>query len=57
MEGETLSKEEATAFLEPNFAKFWLPDEFLFLDELPKTSVGKFKKSALRELYGNLLVG
>jgi len=52
---ETVTKQELTAYLEPKFAKFWLPDEFLFLDELPKTSVGKFKKSALREKYGDIL--
>ena len=55
--GETLTKEELTRRLEPQFARFWLPDEYLFLDELPKTSVGKFKKSALREQYGDLLLG
>lgn len=54
--GETLTKEELTRWLEPKFAGFWLPDEYLFLDELPKTSVGKFKKSALREQYGDLLL-
>ncbi len=53
--GETLTKEELTRYLEPKFAKFQLPDDYLFLDELPKTSVGKFKKSALREKYGGLL--
>ena len=45
-----------TRRLEPQFARFWLPDEYLFLDELPKTSVGKFKKSALRGQYGDLLL-
>lgn len=54
--GETLTKEELTSRLEPQFARFWLPDEYLFLDELPKTSVGKFKKSALRGQYGDLLL-
>ena len=55
--GETPAKEELTRYLAPKFAKFWLPDDYLFLDELPKTSVGKFKKSALREKYGDLLLG
>ena len=35
-------------FLRPQFAKFWLPDDILFLDEIPKTSVGKFLKRELR---------
>ncbi|RZT84016.1 fatty-acyl-CoA synthase [Pseudonocardia sediminis] len=30
------------------FAKFWVPDEFLFVSEVPKTSVGKFDKKAIR---------
>ncbi len=52
--GETLAKEELQQYLEPKFAKFWLPDDYLFLNELPKTSVGKFKKSALRDKYGDM---
>lgn len=42
---------ELNAFLTPHFAKFWLPDAYEFVKEIPKTSVGKFKKSVLRELY------
>ena len=45
------SASELTAYLAPHFAKFWLPDEYEFVNEIPKTSVGKFKKSVLRELY------
>lgn len=36
-------------FLETKFAKWWLPDEIIFMKEIPKTSVGKFLKRALRE--------
>jgi len=42
-------KEELYDFLKPQFAKWWLPDEILFLEEIPKTSVGKFLKRALRD--------
>ena len=35
--------------LSQTFAKWWLPDEIIFMEELPKTSVGKFLKAALRE--------
>ncbi|MBP1970954.1 fatty-acyl-CoA synthase [Virgibacillus natechei] len=42
-------KEELIEFLRPQFAKFWLPDDILFFDEIPKTSVGKFLKRQLRE--------
>lgn len=34
-----------------DFAKFWLPDKILFIDEIPKTSVGKFDKKVLRHRY------
>ena len=48
-EGVTASKEELIASLEKDFAKWWLPDDVVFLDEIPKTSVGKFLKAKLRE--------
>jgi fatty-acyl-CoA synthase len=35
------------------FARWQLPDEVKFVDKIPKTSVGKFKKSAIREMYKN----
>ncbi|MEH7255049.1 long-chain fatty acid--CoA ligase [Neobacillus niacini] len=44
-----VKKEELLEFLQPQFAKWWLPDEILFLEEIPKTSVGKFLKMTLRE--------
>jgi acyl-CoA synthetase (AMP-forming)/AMP-acid ligase II len=34
--------------LRPRVARWWLPDEFAFIDEVPKTSVGKFDKKVLR---------
>lgn len=44
-----VDKEELAEFLKPQFAKFWLPDDYLFIDEIPKTSVGKFLKRELRK--------
>ena len=49
--GKTATCEELIAFLAPNFAKWWLPDEVEFAAEIPRTSVGKFKKSALRDQF------
>jgi fatty-acyl-CoA synthase len=43
------AKEELLDFLKPQFAKWWIPDDILFLDEIPKTSVGKFLKRTLRD--------
>ncbi len=41
---------EVLKFLEPQFAKWWLPDKVVFMKEIPKTSVGKFLKRDLREI-------
>jgi len=49
--------------LRPRVAKWWLPDEFAFVGEIPKTSVGKFDKKVLRgrlaegNLENRVLVG
>jgi fatty-acyl-CoA synthase len=42
------SAEELLEHLRPRVAKWWLPDEFAFVEEIPKTSVGKFDKKVLR---------
>ena len=49
--GETLSKEAVIAHLDGRVAKWWLPDDVVFIDEVPKTSVGKFSKKDLRERF------
>jgi fatty-acyl-CoA synthase len=54
--GATATAEELRAFLEPKFAKFWLPDEFVFTTQVPRTSVGKFQKTTLRDQYGGILL-
>jgi acyl-CoA synthetase (AMP-forming)/AMP-acid ligase II len=50
-ENKTLSEDELRTFLEPKIAKWWIPDVVKFVDEIPKTSVGKFKKAALRKQF------
>jgi acyl-CoA synthetase (AMP-forming)/AMP-acid ligase II len=50
-EGETLTAEEVIEHLRPRVAKWWLPDAVEFIDEVPKTSVGKFSKKSLREKF------
>jgi fatty-acyl-CoA synthase len=47
----TATEEQLREFLAPNFAKWWLPDRIVFAQEIPKTAVGKFRKTALREQY------
>src|ERR671933_1145835 len=50
-DGESATPDELRDFLAPNFAKWWLPDRIEFIGEIPKTAVGKFKKTALREHF------
>ena len=47
-EGASLSAEQLLEHLRGRVAKWWLPDEFAFISEVPKTSVGKFDKKVLR---------
>ena len=49
--GEELTKEEVIEHLRPLVAKWWLPDDVVFVDEVPKTSVGKFSKKDLRNRF------
>src|SRR5581483_10640660 len=49
--GKNVSPGELKEFLAGKFAKFWIPDGYAYIDAIPKTSVGKFLKSALREKF------
>ena len=51
--GETITSAEVIDFLRPKLAKWQLPDDVVFIDEVPKTSVGKFSKKTLRERFAN----
>ena len=48
-----LTKTEVLDFIRDQFASWWMPDDVVFIDEIPKTSVGKFDKKILRERYQN----
>ena len=52
-EGQTATADELREFLAPQFAKWWLPDRVEFVAEIPKTSVGKFRKTALRDQFAS----
>jgi len=62
-EGAATSADELVEHLRGRVAKWWLPDEFAFIGEVPKTSVGKFDKKVLRArlsegaLEGRVVVG
>jgi len=50
---ESVTKDELLGFLEGKVAKWWLPDDVVFIDEVPKTSVGKFSKRDLRDRFAD----
>ena len=50
-EGASATPDELRELLAQKFAKWWLPDRFEFVDEIPKTAVGKFRKTALRAQF------
>ena len=49
--GSTVEAEHIHAHLARHVAKWWLPDEILFVDALPHTATGKLLKTALRDAY------
>jgi fatty-acyl-CoA synthase len=51
--GETLTKDEVLSYLDGRIAKWWTPDDVVFIDEVPKTSVGKFSKKDLRAKFAD----
>jgi fatty-acyl-CoA synthase len=50
-EGQTVEADDLKAHLAGKYAKWQVPDRFEFIEEIPRTATGKFKKTALRELY------
>ena len=49
--GASASPSELRDYLASQFPKFWLPDAFEFIDAIPRTSAGKFKKTELRDRF------
>jgi len=54
--GKALEKKEILEFLSARVAKWWLPDDIVFLDSLPHTATGKLFKAALRKEYQDYLL-
>jgi len=51
--GAAATAEQLRDFIAPRFAKWWLPDKVVFVEEIPKTAVGKFRKTVLREQFAS----
>jgi fatty-acyl-CoA synthase len=50
-EGREATGDELRDHLAQEYAKWQVPDRFEFIDQIPRTATGKFKKTALRERY------
>jgi len=55
-EGSEATADELIEHLSSRVAKWWLPDEVVFIDEIPKTGTGKFDKKVVRDQYADLLM-
>ena len=51
--GRTPSPSDLVTFLAERVPRWWLPDQWTFIDEIPKTSVGKFDKKVMRTAYAD----
>jgi fatty-acyl-CoA synthase len=54
--GSEVTDEELREHLARSVARWWLPDEIVFVDEIPKTGTGKFDKKVVRDRYADLLM-
>jgi fatty-acyl-CoA synthase len=54
--GTELSREQLLGFYEGKIAKWWTPDDVVFIDEIPLGATGKILKNQLRERFGEFLM-
>ena len=51
--GQKAARDEILQYLSGKIAKWWMPDDVAFVDEIPHTATGKIQKTTLRERFGN----
>jgi fatty-acyl-CoA synthase len=54
--GQSADKREVLDFLDGKIAKWWMPDDVVFVDEIPHTATGKIQKITLRERFGDYVL-
>ena len=54
--GQSASKDDILGFMRGKTASWWIPDEVIFVDEIPHTATGKIQKAALRERYRDIIL-
>ncbi|MCH8228563.1 MAG: long-chain-fatty-acid--CoA ligase [Proteobacteria bacterium] len=55
--GSDIDKDGVMAFLDGKIAKWWMPDEVVFVDEIPHTATGKIQKMELRKQFKDFKLG
>jgi fatty-acyl-CoA synthase len=50
-EGQTATREDLLGFMQGKIAKWWMPDDVVFVEEIPHTATGKIQKTVLRERF------
>jgi len=50
-QGQCASKDEILGFMRGKIANWWVPDDVIFVDQIPHTATGKIQKTVLRERY------
>ncbi len=56
VKAEEVKKDEIFKFLKDKIAKWWMPDDIIFVDQLPHTATGKIRKVELKKTYENYLI-
>ena len=54
--GENPTREEILGYMEGKIAKWWMPDDVVFVDEIPHTATGKILKTALRDQFKDYML-
>ena len=52
-EGQTATKDDILKFLAGKIAKWWMPDDVVFVDSIPHTATGKIQKLTLRQTFAD----
>jgi fatty-acyl-CoA synthase len=55
-QGQAASRDEILRFMRGKVANWWMPDEVLFVDEIPHTATGKIQKTVLRQRYKDFVL-
>ena len=51
--GQSITDDELKDYLKDKFASWWIPERYITMEQIPKTSVGKFNKRELRQMYAD----